>query len=67
MAKRKAKPKVDPAVQEMKEVKSLLQTLVVINAAQVGMTKEQARTAAKLASKTASSIWKKIKIDKKKG
>jgi hypothetical protein len=59
---KKAQPKADPVLREMKDVKSLLQALVVINAAQVGMTKHQARTTAKLASKTASEIWKKIKL-----
>ena len=65
MAK-KAQPRVDPVLREMKEVKSLLQALVVISAARVGMTKHQARTTAKLASKTASEIWKKIKLDNEK-
>ncbi len=65
MAK-KTQPKVDPVLREIKEVKYLLQALVVINAARVGMTKHQARTTAKLASKTVSGIWKKIKLDDKK-
>lgn len=58
--------KTDPVLREMKEVKALIQALVVINAAQVGMTKNQARTTAKLAQKTTNGIWKNINIDNKK-
>lgn len=49
-------------VTELREIKTLLQNLLIIEAARAGMTKAQARDLVGVADKRVSTVWKQINI-----
>jgi hypothetical protein len=56
--------KTDMAVRELIEIKSLLQTLIIIEGARGGMSRDQVRELIGVKTQRVSDIWGKIKNKK---
>jgi hypothetical protein len=53
----------DNILEELQEIKSLLQDLVIIEGAKAGLTKSRVRKMLKIASDRVSSVWQYLDID----
>ena len=57
----------DPIVQQLEEIKGLLQTLLIIQGARAGLTRDQVRELAGVATQRVSDIWGYLKSPEDRG